>query len=179
MRGRGIPISVPRRMVLDLLYFAKRIPTVPVQKRMSLAPLVTARAECRQRVRWVAIFTKAYAIVVPSPGDSGATPRLHQNSVADMLYEYPGPAERAHHVVERDYYSEPVLLPVAIKDPAQESLHHITGQIEQARHAPLEQLNHFRRWIWWARLPTPIRRIVWWFGLNVGRQRANLFRDFS
>ena len=30
MRGRMIPLSLPRRMVLDLLYFARGVPTVPV-----------------------------------------------------------------------------------------------------------------------------------------------------
>jgi len=45
-------------MVLDLLYFAKQIPTVPVQRRMSLGSLVTARAESPQQVQWVSIFTK-------------------------------------------------------------------------------------------------------------------------
>ena len=44
MRGRMIRLSIPRRMVNDLLYFAKSIPTVPVQKRMALAPLIEARA---------------------------------------------------------------------------------------------------------------------------------------
>jgi len=63
MRGRMIRLSVPRRIVIDLLYFASGIPTVPVQKRMSLGALVAARAACRERPRWTAIFTKAYALM--------------------------------------------------------------------------------------------------------------------
>ena len=63
MRGRMIRLSVPRRMVIDLLYFARAIPTVPVQKRMQLKPLMAARAACRERPRWTAIFTKAYALM--------------------------------------------------------------------------------------------------------------------
>jgi hypothetical protein len=161
-------------LVLDLLYFAKRIPTVPVQMRMSLAPLVTARAECRQKVPWVAIFTKAYAMVAQE------FPELRRTYIKipwHMLYEYP--TSRALIMVERDYNGEPTVLPVSIKDPARESLHYITGQIEQARHAPVEQLKNFRRWIWFARLPTSLRRIAWWIGLNWGRQRGNYFGTFG
>ncbi|MGA2944312.1 MAG: hypothetical protein ABSE50_19990 [Xanthobacteraceae bacterium] len=160
--------------MLDLLYFAKRIPTVPVQMRMSLAPLVTARAECRQKVPWVAIFTKAYAMVAQE------FPELRRTYIKipwHMLYEYP--TSRALIMVERDYNGEPTVLPVSIKDPARESLHYITGQIEQARHAPVEQLKNFRRWIWFARLPTSLRRIAWWIGLNWGRQRGNYFGTFG
>ena len=40
MRGFAIPLSVHRRMVIDFLHFAKGLPTVPVQKRMSLVALV-------------------------------------------------------------------------------------------------------------------------------------------
>ena len=174
MRGRRIPISVQRRLVLDLLYFAKRIPTVPVQRRMSLAPLATARAECRQQVRWVAIFTKAYAMVAQE------IPELRRTYIKipwHALYEYP--TSRALILIERDYNGESAILPVSIKDPAKESLHYITGQIEQAAHAPVAQLKNLRRWIWFARLPTPVRRIAWWIGLNWGRQRGNYFGTFG
>ena len=174
MRGRRIPISAQRLIVLDLLYFAKQIPTVPVQRRMSLAPLVTARTKSRQRVGWVAIFTKAYAMVAQE------MPELRRAYIKlpwHQLYEYP--TSRAVILIERDYNNEPVLLPVSIKDPAQEPLHYIAGQIEQARSAPLEHLKNFRRWLSFTRLPTLIRRIVWWVGLNWGRQRGNYFGTFS
>ena len=62
MRGRAIRLSKPRRMVIDLLYFAKQLPTVPVQRRMALATVVAARAACRNRPQWTAIFAKAYAL---------------------------------------------------------------------------------------------------------------------
>jgi hypothetical protein len=34
MRGRAVRLSVQRRMMIDLLYFARALPTVPLQKRM-------------------------------------------------------------------------------------------------------------------------------------------------
>src|SRR4051794_11443539 len=62
MRGRTIRLSKSRRTVIDLLYFANQLPTVPVQRRMGLAAVVAARAACRGRPQWSAIFTKAYAL---------------------------------------------------------------------------------------------------------------------
>jgi hypothetical protein len=58
-----IRLSVPRRMVLDLLYFARGIPTVPVQKHMALGPLMAARAACKERPRWTA--SAGDVLVVP------------------------------------------------------------------------------------------------------------------
>ena len=98
MRGRAIRLSVQRRMIIDLLYFATGIPTVPVQKRMSLGPLLAARAACHERPRWTAIFTKAYAVVAQE------YPELRQVYVKlpwPQLYEYP--TSTAKILIERDY----------------------------------------------------------------------------
>jgi hypothetical protein len=174
MRGKMIPLSVPRRLVLDVLYFAKSIPTVPVQRRMSLATVVAARAACEHRPRWTTIFTKAYAIVADE------IPELRRAYVKlpwHMLYEYP--TSRGVILIERDYNGEPTIVPVSIKDPAQESLDDIEGRIEQATNAPIEQLKDFRRWIAFSRLPAPLRRAIWWIGLNWGRERGNYFGTFG
>jgi hypothetical protein len=174
MRGQAIPLSVPRRMVIDLLYFASGIPTVPVQKRMSLAPLVAARAACRERPRWTAIFTKAYALVAQE------FPELRRAYVKipwPHLYEYP--ASKANIIIERDYHGEPAVWPVSIKDPARQSLRDIGRQLQHAATAPVEDIKDFRRWTQLARLPRPLRRALWWIGLNIGRQRGNYFGTFG
>jgi hypothetical protein len=174
MRGRMIPISIQRRMVLDLLYFAKRIPTVPVQRRMSLAPLVAARAECQSRVRWIAIFTKAYAMVAQE------IPELRRAYVKipwPLVYEYL--TSRAVIFIERDFNGESGVIPVFINDPARESLRYITDRIEHDSRASVEQSRALRRWILITRLPAPIRRVAWWIGLNWARQRDNFFGTFG
>lgn len=174
MRGQAIRLSVQRRMVIDLLYFARGIPTVPVQKRMSLAPLVAARAACSERPRWTAIFTKAYALVAQE------VPQLRRAYVKipwPHLYEYP--TSKANIIIERDYRGEPALCPVSIKDPAHQPLRDIGRQLQHATTAPLEDIKDFRRWMRFARLPRPLRRMLWWIGLNIGRQRGNFFGTFG
>jgi hypothetical protein len=161
-------------MVIDLLYFARGIPTVPVQKRMALGPLVAARAACRERPRWTAIFTKAYALVARE------FPELRRAYVKipwPHLYEYP--ASNATVIIERDYRGEPGLFSISIKEPARQSLRDIGRQLERASTAPVEEIKDFRRAIQFSRLPRPLRRAFWWICLNIGRQRGNYFGTFG
>jgi hypothetical protein len=174
MRGRMIPLSVPRRMVGDLLYFARALPTVPVQKRMSLAPLAAARAACHERPRWTTLFTKGYALMARE------FPPFRQAFVKlpwPHIYEYP--ASNATVIIERDYHGEPGLFSISIKQPDRESLVEIGRQLEQASNAPIESIKDFRRTIQFTRLPLPLRRAFWWLCLNIGRQRANYFGTFG
>ena len=59
MRGRALPLSVPRRLICDLMHFASGVPTVPVQRRMALAPVIAARQVCPYRPPWTGIFVPA------------------------------------------------------------------------------------------------------------------------
>src|SRR5207237_261412 len=61
MRGRTIPLSAPRRFLADVLHFAARVPTVPVQRRTQLGAVAAARAAATDRPGWPALFIKAYA----------------------------------------------------------------------------------------------------------------------
>jgi hypothetical protein len=174
MRGRAIPLSVQQRVVIDWLHFASGIPTVPVQKRMSIAALVAARAACREPPRWTAIFTKAYALVAQE------FPELRRAYVKipwPHLYEYP--VSKASIVIERDYHGEPVIWPLLIGDPAQRSLSDIGNELRHATTAPIEDVKDFRRLTQFARLPRPLRRALWWTGLNIGRQRGKYFGTFA
>src|SRR5262249_22336869 len=59
--GRWLPLSTPRRLICDLMHFARKVPTVPVQRRMNLATVMAAREQAEPRPSWCAIFTKALA----------------------------------------------------------------------------------------------------------------------
>jgi hypothetical protein len=169
-----IPLSVPRRMVIDLLYFARAIPTVPVQKRMALGPLMAARAACKERPRWTAMFTKGYALMAREfPEFRRAYVKLPWHH----LYEYP--QSNATIIVEREYRGEPGLFSISIKEPARQSLREIGQQLEHGSTAPVESIKDFRRTMTFARLLKPIRRALWWICLNWGRQRGNYFGTFG
>ena len=174
MRGRMIRLSVPRRMVLDLLYFARGIPTVPVQKRMNLGELVAARAACAERPRWTALFTKAYALMAR---DFPEFRRAYVKLPWPHLYEYP--TSNATVVFERDYRGEPGLFTLSVKDPARRPLPELGAELHHASTAPVEDIKDFRRAMQMSRLPVPLRRAFWWISLNFGRQRGNYFGTFG
>jgi hypothetical protein len=174
MRGRSIKLSIQRRMVIDFLYFACAAPTVPVQKYMSVGELVAARAACHDRPRWTAIFVKAFALVAEE------VPELRRAYVKipwPHLYEYS--TSKACIMIERDYHGEPALCPISVKDPASRPLRAIGELLEHVSTVPLENLNEFQRWKHITRVPRPLRRLLWWIGLNIGRQRGNFFGTFG
>jgi hypothetical protein len=175
MRGRSVKLSIQRRMVIDFLHFARAAPTVPVQKFMSIGDVVAARAACRApRPKWTAIFVKALALAADE------MPELRRAYVKlpwPSLYEYP--TSKASVMIERDYRGEPALCPVSIKDPAHQPLSAITEALDQAATVPVEQLREFRRWLRLTKVPRPLRRMLWWIGLNIGRQRGNFFGTFG
>jgi hypothetical protein len=174
MRGRSVKLSIQRRMVIDFLHFARAAPTVPVQKFMSIGDVVAARAACRVRPKWTAIFVKALALVADEMPELR---RAYVKLPRPSLYEYP--TSKASIMIERDYRGEPALCPVSIKDPAHQPLSAITELLDQAATVPVEQLREFRRWLRLTKVPRPLRRMLWWIGLNIGRQRGNFFGTFG
>src|ERR1700680_3825110 len=84
--GRSLALSLPRRFICDLLHFAQKVPTVPVQRRMNIARLLTARRQAFPRPSWCSLFTKAYAMV------AAARPELRRAYLSfpwPHLYEHP------------------------------------------------------------------------------------------
>ena len=95
--GFNLPLSLPRRLLGDLLHFAKQIPSIPVQRRINIQRLVEARDFAVPRPSWCAIFTKAYSLVSQAWPSlrrcylSFPTPHLYQHptSVASVAIERP------------------------------------------------------------------------------------------
>ena len=50
--------------------------------------------------------------------------------------------------------------------------------IRHAKQAPIDEVPMFRKIMLATRLPLPLRRLFWTIGLNFGRQRGQLFRQF-
>lgn len=161
-------------MVIDLLHFAAAVPSVPVQRRISIGRTATARAACANRPRWTAIFLKGYALVARE------FPELRRAYVKmpwPLLYEYP--VSTANLVIERKYEGEAALFSKLIKDPAAMSLQDLGKLLHHLSTAPVESIKEFRRAIQIAKLPRLLRRLIWWLGLNIGRQRGNYFGTFA
>lgn len=174
MRGRSIALSVPRRMVTDLMRFAAAVPSVPVERIMDLSAVMAARNGCAQRPAWVAILAKAYGLTAQE------FPELRRTFVKwpwPHLYEYPSSV--AALTVERMFKGEPCVVLWTLKDPATRRISEVERLIRQAMEAPIEQFRDFRRQLTIGRLPGLLRRPIMWLGYNLARQRANHFGTFS
>ena len=93
------------------------------------------------------------------------------------IYEYP--TSVASLVVERSFEGEDVIFIRRIKDPAGRSLAEIGEVIQDAKTAPVETIADFRKGLQLAEPPTLVRRMIWWLGMNIGRQRPNYFGTFG
>lgn len=174
MRGRSIPLSRPRRLVGDILHFAAGIPTVPVQRRMRLAAVAAARAAHPDRPGWMALFTKAFALV------SAEVPALRRAYVKfpwARLYEYETPV--AGVAIERDFEGEPAVFVARVRDPGAMPLTDLHRHLRAVAATPVNEVKEFRRLLRICSLPKPVRRLLWWVALNSPRKRIRYFGTFG
>ena len=172
MRGRAIPLSPIRKLVVDLTLFAA--PSVPVQRVMQLAPLVEARAALKDRPVWASLFAKAFALTAVDIPDLR---RAYVKFPWPHLYEYP--QSTLSMVFERDWNGEMVILTTLMRSPETLPIRDLSERMKKNMDLPIESNRDFRRMFALARLPMPLRRLAWWLGLNIGRQRGNYFGTFG
>jgi hypothetical protein len=176
--GRKIALSVPRRIMGDLLAFAKAIPTVPVQRAMNVARVAVARARpalAPDPPSWCAIFTKAYAITALRFPELR---RAYLSFPRPYLYEHP--FSIASIAVERQYEGENAVFWGHLRRPEQQSLRELHAQLRRFKNEPIRNFGLFRRVLLVGRLPWPLRRLAWWIGLNFsGRKRAGYMGTFG
>lgn len=174
MKGHPIRLSLARRLAIDHLRFAKRVPTVPVQRRMRLGAVIDARRECSQRPSWTAIFVKAFSQVCVE------MPELRRAYVAFPyvhLYEYD--SITACVAIERDLDGENAVLMGRLKDPDTAGLIQLSESLQRFREAPIAEIKEFKRSLRLAGLPGFVRRIAWWLALNRPSMRARYFGTFA
>jgi hypothetical protein len=174
VRGRSIRLSPQRQLICDLLKCAQGVPTVPVQRNMKLGKLVAARKALAVRPSWFAIFTKAFAKV------AATMPELRRAYVKfplPHLYEYP--MSVASIAFERWYRGERGVFIGRIKDPASLLLTQIDEHVRTFQAIDVEQCKDFKRALRLCSLPSPLRRLLWWLSLNLGRQRGNYLGTFG
>jgi hypothetical protein len=174
MKGRAIRLSRPRRLVIDLLHFARALPTVPVQRQMALQAVVAARNLSLKRPPWPAIFAKAYALA------GQEFPVLRR---AYVKFPWPhlseSPASSANIIFERDYSGEFALFFCRVENPAAMPLGELSAVVELCATAPIDSIVEFRRGLRLAALPRPLRRLMLWLALNIAGRREKHFGTFG
>src|SRR5262249_16502232 len=126
--GRYLPLSLPRRLICDLVHFAHQVPTVPVERRMSLAPVVAARKQAVPRPSWCALFTKAFAFV------AAARPELRRAYMAfPFAHLYEHPLNIASVAVERRLGDEEAVFFAHLKHPERMGLVELDAELRRCK----------------------------------------------
>ena len=177
MRGRWIALSSPRRLLTDLSHLSRGFPRATLLTRINVAALVEPRD--RARIPWPVVFAKAYALVA-----AGSPPlrRVYVKLPWPHLYELPQSV--ASIIVERDWphdgdSDEKALFLGRLKAPDTATLPNLATRMLALKSAPIESIADFRRALAIARLPLPLRLLLVWLSLNVGRQVPNFMGSFA
>ena len=173
MRGKTRKISLPRRLIDDLMHASRGVPFVSLARSLEIGPLLEARAAAAAPAGWAAIFVKAFSIVA---NEQPVLRTLWAKWPWPSLYELP--ISTAMVAIARVQDGEDCVLPQPVAAADTMPLSDIDAQIRYAKHAPIDEVPMFRKVMRATRLPWPLRRLSWLIGLNFGRQHANYFGTF-
>jgi hypothetical protein len=174
MRGTARKVSLPRRLIADLMYASIRVPFVSLQRNLNIRPLLEARAMAAQPAGWAAIFVKAFYLVAK---DQPALRTFYLKWPWARFYELPRSIGMV--TIARVENGEDCVLLQRVSAADENPLSEVDAAIRHAKNAPVSKVPAFRKMLRATALPTPIRRLLWLIGLNVGRQRANYFGTFG
>ena len=174
MRGTVRKISMPRRLVADLMHASVRVPFVSLTRTLKVGPLSEARALSAKPPGWAAIFVKAFALVAK---EEPLLRTLYVKWPWSAFYELPRSV--AMVAIARVEDGQDCVLPQKVAAPDEMPLAVVDALIRHAKDAPINEVPAFRKILRTTRLPLPLRRLFWAIGLNFGRQRANYFGSFG
>jgi len=174
MRGTVRKISMPRRLVADLMHASIRVPFVSLTRPFNIRQLLEARALAAQPPGWAAIFVKAFSLVAK---DEPVLRTLYATWPWPSFYELPRSV--AMIAIARVEDGQDCVLPQKVTAADTLPLTEVDAQIRHAKDAPIDQVPAFRKILLATKLPLPLRRLIWLIGLNFGRQRANYFGSFG
>ena len=174
MRGTVRKISLPRRLVADLMHASIRVPFVSLARPLNVRPLLEARAQAAQPAGWAAIFVKAFSLVAK---EQPILRTLYAKWPWPGFYELP--RSIAMVAIARVEDGQDCVLPQKVPAADELALTEIDAQIRHAKQAPTDEIPAFRKILRVTKLPLLLRRVLWLIGLNFGRQRANWFGSFG
>jgi hypothetical protein len=174
-KGRILPLTGPRRFIIDLVHFARQVPSTPVSRVVNVSALMQPRAAHPSRPSWALLFMKAYALV-----------GLDHPPLRRALLEFPWPRIYEHPwmncalAIERTFQGDQGVFVGLFRAPEQQTICQLQQALEFYKNQPLDRVGVYRRALKFSRVPRPIRRAFWWATLNVsGFKRAKRFGTFG
>jgi hypothetical protein len=168
--GRRIRVSLPRRFISDLVYFAQKVPLCTLERTMQLADVADARQKANPRPGWCTLFTKAYGLVAVK------RPELRWAYVPyPWAHFYEHPYSVASVAIERRYHDEDAVLFAHIRGPENQTLTALEGHLRRCKNEPIDSVPLFRRILKTSRWPLLVRRLLWWCGINFSGHRRSCY----
>jgi len=172
--SRYIRLSLPRLWMRDLTYFATRPPIGGGTTLLNVEAVAAARRSQKPLISWSAIMVKAIALVAERHPE---LKRCYMPLPCGHFYQHPHCV--ATVVVERQWRGENAVFFHQISAPEHRSLREIDRMLRGLKEQPVEAIGSYRRLIRVTRIPAPLRRLVWRFGLYAsGRLRSRYFGTF-
>jgi len=174
-RGHYLSLSLPRRVVNDMLHFAHRVPSVPVERLIDVRSVRDLREKLPERLGWCALFLKAYGLVASRFPELR---RAYMHFPKPRLYEHPHSI--ASVAIERSYRGNCEVFFGHIRAPETQSLVALQEHLRNYKEAPVEQVSLYRRALRVGRFPLPVRRLMWRYALHLsGPGRARRLGTFG
>jgi hypothetical protein len=175
MRGRSTRLSLPRRWVGDILHFGRQVPIITGERSIRVRDLVLARRSTPHPPSWSSIMLKGIGLT------SQTIPELRQSYLSfpwARIHEMPYSVGTV--VLDREYKGEHAVFACPLLHPEQQPLRSIQSSVDSWKTGPIEAHGPLRRIVRTSKLPQPIRRAMWWYGLNAdGYQKARNFGTFA
>jgi len=173
-RGFRIGLSAGRKIVMEQVHHARKVPSLPLARSMNIAEVVAARQACAVRPSWTAIFMRAYGLAGIN------CPELRR---AYIPLPYPHLYEHPHMtcglMVEREWQGELVVLGSKILAPENQALARLDKHIRWCGTVPVWECGDFRQSLRVGGLPLPLRRFTFWQTLYLsGYKRAKRLGTF-
>jgi hypothetical protein len=175
LTGRRVPLSLPRRWIVDVMHVSRHVPMVTASRRFDVADVAAARARAADPPPWPVLFVKAYALV------AARLPALRR---AYVRYPWPHLYEADRSIatlsVAREFDGEPAVFFGQIDAPDRQPITQLAEHIRDWKTKPVEEIRPFARLIRYTRYPLPVRRLMWWLGMNMsGKARAKTVGTFG
>ena len=148
MRGTVRKITLPRRLVIDLMHASMRVPFVSLARTLDVRALAEARAQAAQRPGWAAIFVKAFALVAK---EEPILRTLYVKWPRPAFYELPRSV--AMVAIARVEDGQDCVLPQKVAAPDEMPLDEVDALIRHAKEAPIDEVPAFRKILRTTRLP--------------------------
>jgi hypothetical protein len=160
-KGCYLPLSLPRRMVSDMLFAGQQLTLIPGERTMPLAEVVAARQTAWPKPSWLSLFIKAYATVAARRPELR---RVYLTWPWPRLFEYDETVVAI--TVEREWRGERGLFLARILSPEKKSLLEIDNALRIFKERPVDSISAFRGALRLASLPTFLRRWFWRLTMN-------------